>query len=59
MSFLPVILLIFLDIYAIVALWQEQASAKRSLFWLLIILFVPAIGALLYLLLFRREPPAA
>jgi hypothetical protein len=58
MPFLPWILLVALDVYAIYSLWTERASLQRTAFWLAVIFFIPAIGAITYLLFFRR-PPAA
>lgn len=52
--FLPWILVFFLDVYAIYCLWQERPTARRLIFWIAIIFLFPAIGAIAYLLFFRR-----
>lgn len=59
MPFLPVILVILLDVYAIFCLWREKASVQRTSFWLAAILLLPGLGSLVYLFFFRRPPPAA
>lgn len=56
MTFLPFLLALFLDIYALYNLWHEKPSPRRLLFWIAVILLFPAVGAIIYLLFFRRRP---
>jgi len=55
MPFISAILFLLVDAYAVLCLWREKATPRRTTFWLILILLLPLFGALIYLFFFRRE----
>lgn len=44
------LIILFLDIYAIIKVAQSRASAGMKALWIVIILFLPVLGLIIWLL---------
>jgi hypothetical protein len=48
---LPGLLILILDIYCIIRVVQSSADTGMKLLWIILILFLPLLGPILYLVL--------